>query len=321
MGWAEGWGDGGAGRGGQGCGLIHQTAASGALPPMTQRNTADPELGGLYGGAPEQAAGASERPGSGGGTFPQGAIVGLTAGGIHSPSGETLLEGEGEWDWQQGLRLDTNTRICDDVHWCFLFTSKRHPCRTTRLQTGATDVGSAGCEPGRQQQSGPPLGIGRPFLASGPFCMFLGMSRCFHAGQQGELATSVSAPTTVTVTLCQGRPLGSSDPPGRGMSPWWPGLRLCTWQYFKLPRMAEAFAMTPPGAGPTSGRPCQHSPESPRTGRFNMPDTQQVLNKCAWKRPSQGTFRSAVNSSIGMELSRESLQVPVCLQGDLGQIT
>lgn len=115
-------------------------------------------------------------------------------GGIHSHSGETLLEGVGERDWQQGLRLDTNTRICDDVHWCFLSTSKGHPCRATRLQTGATDVGSAGCEPGSQQQSGPPLGISRPFLASGPFCMFLGVSGCFRAGRQGELATSVSAP-------------------------------------------------------------------------------------------------------------------------------
>lgn len=60
---------------------------------MTQHDTADPELGSLYWGAPEQAAGALERPGSGAGTFPQGAIVGLTAGGHSQPLRRDLAGG------------------------------------------------------------------------------------------------------------------------------------------------------------------------------------------------------------------------------------
>lgn len=190
------------------------------------------------------------------------------------------------------------------------------------------------CRPGRPTWAVPAVSPGASSRAAPPWVshglsLLLGPSAC-SLGRAGAsvLDDRVSwpprcqhLPHLTTVKLCQGQSLGSSDPPGRGMSPWWPGLRLCSWWYFKLPRTAEAFTMTPPGAGPKSGCPCQHSPESARTGRFNMPDTQQVLNKCAWKRPSQGTFRRAVNSSFGMELSRESLQVPVCLQGDLGQIT
>lgn len=63
--------DRGARRGGQGYGFIHQMAVSGALPPVTQRDTADLSWGG-YTGCPRAGRRGPGAPREWGGRFPTG---------------------------------------------------------------------------------------------------------------------------------------------------------------------------------------------------------------------------------------------------------